>query len=220
MNIKSDGIFTIQKGQGISQGIANEIGLSEEQLKKLDKSIWDAVMNEVAQQREIDPELYAGGNDVNGSTNKNFVVKEGQTITITLKGAWNKILNIINNALGTNFESEETKEIQENNTTKEPTQTTITISKEQAEKLANLKAQLIQEQKEFTKTIPHNTSWTDEQKKEFNNISKKFFKALEEFKKPEVEGEQVTIVDSDGNVLVRLKAIKSSEDGNLRWLAG
>lgn len=29
MNIKSDGIFTIQKGQGISQGIANEIGLSE-----------------------------------------------------------------------------------------------------------------------------------------------------------------------------------------------
>ena len=33
MNIKSDGIFTIQKGQGLSQGIANEIGLSEEQLK-------------------------------------------------------------------------------------------------------------------------------------------------------------------------------------------
>ena len=30
MNIKSDGIFTIQKGQGISQGIANEIGLSEQ----------------------------------------------------------------------------------------------------------------------------------------------------------------------------------------------
>ena len=35
--MKTDGVFTIQSGQGISQGIVQELGLSADQAKKIDK---------------------------------------------------------------------------------------------------------------------------------------------------------------------------------------
>ena len=107
MKLTSDGIFTIKQGQGLSQAIAEEIGLSEEQCKKLDKSIWTQIMDGIDKQKDEKPDLYSGGNDINGKFNKNFIVKTGQVIQVCLTGIWKNILNIVNNALGTNFEAEE-----------------------------------------------------------------------------------------------------------------
>ena len=103
MKITSDGVFTIQKGQGLTQALAKEIGLSKEQMNKLDNSIWTQVMNEVDKQKVATPDLYSGGNDINGDSKSNFIMKTGQVITISLAGVWDKILDIVNNALGTNF---------------------------------------------------------------------------------------------------------------------
>ena len=69
---------------------------------KIDKSVWNAILAEVAKQKDISPELYSGGSDINGKPNSNFVV---QTVTVSLKNVWNKILNIINTTLNTNFEN-------------------------------------------------------------------------------------------------------------------
>ncbi len=105
--MKTDGVFTIQSGQGISQGIVQELGLSADQAKKIDKTTWNSIFKEIEKQKQTDEKLYAGGSNLDGKTSQNFVVQPGQTVKISLKDTWGNILNIVNNHLGTNFEVEE-----------------------------------------------------------------------------------------------------------------
>lgn len=107
--MKTDGVFTIQSGQGISQGIVQELGLSADQAKKIDKTTWNSIFKEIEKQKQTDEKLYAGGSNLDGKTSQNFVVQPGQTVKISLKDTWGNILNILNNHLGTNFEVEENK---------------------------------------------------------------------------------------------------------------
>ena len=105
--MKTDGVFTIQSGQGISQGIVQELGLSADQAKKIDKTTWNSIFKEIEKQKQTDEKLYAGGSNLDGKTSQNFVVQPGQTVKISLKDTWGNIVNIVNNHLGTNFEVEE-----------------------------------------------------------------------------------------------------------------
>ena len=113
MSITSDGIFTIKAGQGLTQAIAAEIGISEKQLEQLNrnKSVWSAVLALVEEQQNNTNDVYSGGNNLNGKFNENYIVKNGQTVKIVLTGVWNKILDLVNHTLGTNFEMAKTEAI-------------------------------------------------------------------------------------------------------------
>ena len=62
--MKTDGVFTIQSGQGISQGIVQELGLSADQAKKIDKTTWNSIFKEIEKQKQTDEKLYAVGSDL------------------------------------------------------------------------------------------------------------------------------------------------------------
>ena len=106
-SIFSDGVFTIKEGEGLSDAIGREIGLTDEQLNQMDKATWAQIMKEVDKQKSVMPDLYRGGNDIYGDTDKNFIVNPGQEIKISLKNAWNNILGIVNKTLGTDFKAAE-----------------------------------------------------------------------------------------------------------------
>lgn len=225
MNLISDGNFTLKKGQGISQGIADELGLSEEQLSKLDKKTWESVFNEIKKQKEISPELYQGGSDLNGSTDNNFVVHSGQDISISLKTTWNKILEIINNTLGTNFEGS-AEDIEKTNTKiseqqEEPKTTNINDPDGKlTEKLQTLKAEIVRRQKEIMQQAGGNgVSWPQNLIDEYNSIGPQMMKEIEKYiGKPEQEGQYLQILDADNNPTLTFKAVTSSSSEELGWL--
>lgn len=100
----NDGKFKIQRGQGISQAIASELGLNAQQCKKLG-SIWSEIFKEVDKQNE-QTQIYSGGNDLHGPTNQNYVVHTNQVIEFS-KEIWNKIVQLVNAKLGTNIQATE-----------------------------------------------------------------------------------------------------------------
>ena len=214
MGLNSDGVFVIQAGQGISQGIVKELGLNSEQIGKLDKNTWNSIFKEVANAKEADASLYAGGADINGKTNKNFVVQPDQTIKISLKGSWNKILDIVNGKLGTNFQIAE----EESKVTDTPQQTTDSADKtiqdpdgKIAEKLTQIISDVIDKQHElsdkFNKQYGEG-NWSQEAKDEYNNLIMDNLPTLNKlFGTPTRLGQKVNIVDKDSNIVYQLKAI-------------
>lgn len=112
MGNEIDGKFIIKSEQGISQAIRDELGLSDEQNKKLGLSVWTQILNCVEQEnikREKGDEIYTGGSDIKGDYRTNFVVKADQLIELSAK-TWNKIVDLVNNKLGTNIGKVEQEE--------------------------------------------------------------------------------------------------------------
>lgn len=100
----NDGRFKIQRGQGISQAIATELGLNAQQCRKLG-SVWNEIFKEVDKQNE-QTKIYSGGNDLHGPTNRNYVVHTNQIVGFS-KEIWNKIVQLVNAKLGTNIQATE-----------------------------------------------------------------------------------------------------------------
>lgn len=104
----NDGKFKIQSGQGLSQAIAGELGLSKAQCKQMGVSVWAEVMAKAQEQNNENKAnnlnaVYSGGDDINGKINSNFVIHENQEISFSQK-IWNEIIAIVNKALGKEIE--------------------------------------------------------------------------------------------------------------------
>ena len=101
-----DGEITLKNGMGITQGIRDELGLTKEDCKKMNRSVWTEILDCVVEQNNQNP-IYKGGSDINGLNTRNFMVYHGDVIKFS-KDIWNKIVQIVNNALGKNIEKLET----------------------------------------------------------------------------------------------------------------
>ena len=113
MNLRGDGILdgriTIQKGQGLSQAIAGELGLNESDCKKLG-SVWNEII-QTAQKEDA----YS---DEGKAYKENMQLRTGDVFVFN-KNVFNEIIKKVNENLGTsitelpdeNSESEETSPI-------------------------------------------------------------------------------------------------------------
>ena len=97
-----NGKFTIKSGQGISQAIRDELGLTQEECNKLGKSIWTQIFEQVKAQNE-QSKIYDGGSDAWGDFHKNFVVGVNQSIEFS-KEIWANIVKLVNDKLGKNIQ--------------------------------------------------------------------------------------------------------------------
>ena len=96
--------ITIQQGQGITQAIASNLGLSKADCKKIDLSIWQQVMtlvdqNNIQNLNNNRSTLFSGTNNVDkigdkSSYDTNFLVHTGQKIQIE-DGIWSKIKQLL-----------------------------------------------------------------------------------------------------------------------------
>lgn len=96
--------ITIKNGQGITQALASNLGLSKEDCKKINLSTWQQVMTLVDQNNTQNnlankPSIFSGTNYVNkigdkSSYQTNFVVHEGQQIQIE-DSVWSKIKQLL-----------------------------------------------------------------------------------------------------------------------------
>ena len=104
MDGRIDGQFIIKQG-GITQGIAKELGLSSAECKQLG-SVWNQVLAELN-----NSENYTIENNGKNNQNNSFTVQAGAVVKFT-KDCWQKIVDIVNNALGKNIKvaDENTKE--------------------------------------------------------------------------------------------------------------
>ena len=105
-NIGSNGKIQVRNGEGISQAILREAGVSAEDVKKIKASDWSSIFNEVKNQQaqanngdDGVKTLYSGGENLSGPANSNFVVHKNAVLEFTQQ-VWTNILNIINTALG------------------------------------------------------------------------------------------------------------------------
>lgn len=121
-----DGKMVIQRGQGISQAIRDELGLTQEQCNKLGKSVWTKIFEQVEAQNQ-QGKIYDGGSDAFGKTSENFVVHKGQIIEFS-ENIWNNIVKLVNDKLSTNITTEKpstTSETQEETTSAQTSSTTV-----------------------------------------------------------------------------------------------
>lgn len=104
-----DGHFVIKQG-GITQGIAQELGLNSAECKQMG-SIWNEVMNELN-----NPNNYAIENNGNNKNNqnKNLTVQVGTVVKFT-QDCWQRIVKLVNDTLHKNIEAA-TPNTAENNT--------------------------------------------------------------------------------------------------------
>lgn len=100
-----DGKFTIKRGQGISQAIRDELGLTQEQCNKLGKSVWTQIFAQVEAQNKKG-KIYDGGSNGFAGGN-NFVVHPDQVIEFS-KEIWGNIVKLVNDKLGTNIAAAQT----------------------------------------------------------------------------------------------------------------
>lgn len=103
-----DGKFVIQKGNGITQGIANELGLSKQECKQIGGSIWTQVIQEFNNSSNMQVQ---NNNGINPNSDNNFMVHENAVVTLS-KECWTKIVTHINNALGKNIQVEDAENIE------------------------------------------------------------------------------------------------------------
>lgn len=104
MDGRIDGQFTIKQG-GITQGIAKELGLSSAECKQMG-SIWNQVLAELN-----NSDNYTIENNGKYNQNKSLTVQAGAVVKFT-KDCWQKIVDIVNNALNKNIKvaNENTRE--------------------------------------------------------------------------------------------------------------
>ena len=94
----SDGKFQIQRGEGISQAIAREIGLTKEQCKYVD---WQSVFEKVklAKGAEGNSVNWGGGDTLTKEyTGKNYVVNTGDEFVFSTD-SWESIYNEVETSL-------------------------------------------------------------------------------------------------------------------------
>lgn len=98
MNLSGDGMldgrFEIKRGQGLSQAIAGELGLNENDCKKLG-SVWNEIVQMATEENAFteDSKKYTEGS----------ILQEGDAFEFT-KESFNKIIKLINNNLDKNIE--------------------------------------------------------------------------------------------------------------------
>lgn len=95
MDGRIDGQFTIKQG-GITQGIAKELGLSSAECKQMG-SIWNQVLAELN-----NSDNYIIENNGKNNQNNSLTVQAGAIVKFT-KDCWQKIVDIVNNALNKNL---------------------------------------------------------------------------------------------------------------------
>lgn len=88
-----------KSGQGISQAIKLQLQKQGIDVSKMDASVWNQILTSVAEQNEAlkssgQTPLFSGGSDINGATNKNFVVHKGQTLNFG-EALWNTIVGAV-----------------------------------------------------------------------------------------------------------------------------
>ena len=120
----NDGKFVIKKG-GLSQAIASELGLNEQQVKQIG-SIWSKIFAEVDKQQDQNlaegkSAIYSGGNDLKGSANENYKVFAGQAVEFS-KEIWANIVKLVNDKLKTNIQVDNSS----SNPASEPTSSDVT----------------------------------------------------------------------------------------------
>ena len=121
-----DGQFKIDRGQGLSQAIRDELGLTPTDCDKLG-SVWTKIFEQVDEQQKknIDEgksKIYSGGNDLSGSSSSNYVVQVDQVVTFS-REIWDSIVKLVNDKLGKNIESVEQQEKYESTTQKQSANT-------------------------------------------------------------------------------------------------
>lgn len=107
--------ITVQRGQGVTQAIADNLGLSKSDCRKINLSIWQEVMTLVDRNnsqalKNNQPPTFTGTNDVHKIGNKssyhtNFVVHEGQQMQID-DTIWGKIKHLLTSKSLQNTKSE------------------------------------------------------------------------------------------------------------------
>lgn len=105
-----DGKFVIQRKDGITQGIASELGLSAQECKQISSSIWAQVIQECNNSQNMQVQNNKG---INPNADNNFMVHKDAVVTFS-KECWKKIVNLINTALGKNIQVEEPDEVETN----------------------------------------------------------------------------------------------------------
>ena len=123
----NDGKFVIKKG-GLSQAIASELGLNEQQVKQIG-SIWSKIFAEVDKQQEQNlaegkETIYSGGNDLKGNTRNNYVVTIGKVVEFSQE-IWANIVKLVNDKLKTNIQVDNSS----SNPASEPTSSDVTAPK-------------------------------------------------------------------------------------------
>lgn len=106
MDGKIDGKFVIQRKDGITQGIANELGLSAQECKQISGSIWTQVIQEFNDSNNMQVQ---NNNGINPNAENNFMVHENAIVTFS-KECWKRIVDLINNALDKNIQVGEAEE--------------------------------------------------------------------------------------------------------------
>ena len=107
MDGRIDGQFVIKQG-GITQGIAKELGLSSAECKQMG-SIWNQIVEELN-----NPNNYTIDNNGKNNQKGNLTVQAGAVVKFT-KDCWQKIVDIVNNALSKNIKVAD-ENTRENNT--------------------------------------------------------------------------------------------------------
>ena len=118
-----NGKFTIKSGQGISQAIRDELGLTQEECNKLGKSVWTQIFEQVKAQNE-QSKIYDGGSDAWGDFHKNFVVGVNQSIEFS-KEIWANIVKLVNDKLGKNIQVAEGGDTPADSSTDSPADTPV-----------------------------------------------------------------------------------------------
>ncbi len=115
VDINPDGKFIINEGQGITQGIKQELNLSDEQCLILQKnSVWVQIINEIDKEGNIIVSRNQNSTQ-NPAKSNNFLVYTGDIIEFS-KTCWNKIIRLINKTLNTNIhEIEDVESAAKNN---------------------------------------------------------------------------------------------------------
>lgn len=110
---KINGQFFIEKGQGLSQAIRDELGLEQTDADKLG-SVWTKIFEQVNKQQEENinagkAKIYNKGNNLAGKTSENYVVYENQAVSFS-KAVWDEIVRLVNEMLGKNITSVQQEE--------------------------------------------------------------------------------------------------------------
>lgn len=131
---KIDGQFIIRQGQGITQGIAEELGLSKDECKQISGSIWNQIIQEVENQENLN---VTNNNGAKPNRSNNFLVHTDAVIKFS-KECWNRIVGLVNNALGKNIQVENIEDISDVTATESVQQQRIEEHKAMVEKAVAL----------------------------------------------------------------------------------
>ena len=97
-----DGHFIIKNG-GITQGIAQELGLSKDECRMISGSIWSQVINEFENSENMS---VTNNRNTKASNSNGYLVYENAVVKFS-KDCWSRIVNLINQALDKNIQVDE-----------------------------------------------------------------------------------------------------------------